>query len=510
MNAGRQQRLRANGVNVAIGRQRNVTDFAGCAGFAGALSLLLVLPACSALTATLPPPEPVAVPVAWSATVVNANLRPMLLKTWWTSFDDSLLADLIDRALQNNAGVNSAQAALRQARALRDVAAAALLPTLGASISAQHNTNGNESGTDTHSKNFRAGLDAGWELDIFGANRHALAAGDATAEAGEASLADVRVSIAAEVALGYISLRSAQARLGIAEANLASQTETLQITRWRFQAGLVTSLETEQARASVEQTRAQLPLLQIAIEQSRHALAVLAGQPPAALAVLLAGRGVIPQSRDQIPLDIPAETIRQRPDVRAAELRLAAAVARVSVARAARLPDFRLSGSIGANAITLGTLTNGASMVSAVLAAISMPLFDGGAGSAQVRVQQAATEQALQAYRTAILAALSDVENALVAMQGDRERLLGLQNAADAAAIAAELARQRFGSGLVDFQTVLETQRTQLSSQDNVATATAEYSADQVRLIKALGGGWRRADTQLAAHPSTEIRTAKP
>jgi len=285
--------------------------------------------------------------------------------------------------------VKSAHAALRQARALRDVSAAALWPAIDSSASAQHS----KSGSNSAANNFTVGLDASWELDIFGANRSALNASEATVLAGTASLGDVQVSIAAEVALGYITLRGTQTRLLIAHDNLASQHETLQITQWRLQAGLVSSLEVEQARTAVEQTRAQLPALQAGIEQTCHALAVLTGQPPAALSTVLTAAGPVPQADDDLALSIPAETLRQRPDVRAAEHQVTAALARVSQADATRLPNFTLSGSLGLNALTLGTLTQGASVVSALLAGVSTPVFDGGAASAEVRAQQAALDQ---------------------------------------------------------------------------------------------------------------------
>jgi outer membrane protein TolC len=201
--------------------------------------------------------------------------------------------------------------------------------------------------------------------------------------------------------------------------------------------------------------------------------------------------------------------------VRAAELQVAAALARVAQADAARLPSFKLGGSLGLSALTLGSLTSGASVVSALLASVSFPIFDGGASNAQVRAQQAAWDQAQLAYRSSVLAALKDVEDALVALQGDRERLLRLTNAAEAAGNAALLARQRFSSGLVDFQTVLETQRTQLSTRDSVASAGADISADHVRLYKALGGGWRPETSETAmapvdGHPESALRTSRP
>ena len=463
------------------------------AASAVAACLLVALSGCATLASQKSEPALVDVPAAWSATDVAADAGKASLIAWWTRFDDPLLARLVSEALQANASVASAQAALRQARALRDVASAALYPTLGSSASAQRSRGGTgASSTGGASTNnlFQAGLDANWELDIFGVNRSALNASDAVARASAASLGDVQVSIAAEVALAYIGLRSAQARLAIAEENLASQRETMQITRWRLQAGLVTALDVEQARALAEQTGALVPALQTSIAQTRHALAVLAGQPPAALADVLRASTPVPQARDDLALSVPAETLRQRADVRAAEFQVMAAAARVSQAEAARLPSFSIGGSLGLSALTLGTLTNGASVVSSILGSVTLPLFDGGALRAQVSAQQAALDQARQSWRAAILAALTDVEDALVALRGDRVRLTRLSDAAEAASNAAALARQQYASGLVDFQTVLETQRTQLNTQDSVASARADVGSDHVRLYKALGGGW--------------------
>jgi multidrug efflux system outer membrane protein len=447
---------------------------------------MLALYGCAPVAPQHAAPLAIDMPAAWSVDDVSARAGKSSLVKWWLRFDDPLLGSLVTQALAANTSVKSAQAALQQARALRDVAAAGLLPAVGSSASAQSST----SGGNSPSNNFQAGLDASWELDIFGANRNALNASDAAAKASAATLGDVQVSIAAEVALSYITLRTAQARLAIANDNLASQQETLQITQWRLQAGLVTSLEAEQARAAAEQTSAQLPALQTSIEQAGHALAVLIGQPPAALATVLAAASPVPQAADDLALSIPAETLRQRPDVRAAEHQVTAAVARVAQADAARAPNFKLGGSLGLSSLTLGSLTNSASVVSALLASVSMPVFDGGAARAQVRAQQAALDQARVAYESIVLTALKDVGDALVALRGDRERLLHLQQAAEAAGNAALLALQRYSSGLVDFQTVLETQRTQLSTQDSVASAGADLSADHVRLYKALGGGW--------------------
>jgi outer membrane protein TolC len=296
-------------------------------------------------------------------------------------------------------------------------------------------------------------------------------------------------------ALAMVDAPSDYAR--IENEKLASVTRT-QFTLWRQQAGLVTGLEAEQARAAVEQNRAQLPALRTSIVQTLHALTVLTGQPPAALPALLElrseQRGAVPQAREPLPPSIPAQTLRQRADVRAAEYQVAAALARVGQAQAQRRPSFAIGGSLGLSAATLGALGNGSAVLGSLLASVTLPVFDGGASRAQVRVQQAALAQARQSYRAAVLGALQQVEDALAALRGDRLRLARLRLAAAAAANAALLARQRYRSGLIDFQTVLDTQRTQYATLDGVVSATGDVSSGQVRLFRALGGGWPAAD----------------
>ncbi len=435
-----------------------------------------------------------------SPTNSKSELSQERLAQWWLYFNDPLLGTLIVDALKSNTSIVSAQAALQQARAQRDISAASLLPSLGSSLTAQRSKS--DSGSNN---NFKAGLDASWEIDVFGANRSALTASEATAKASAASLANVQVSVAAEVALNYISYRNAQARLAIAKNNLASQLDTNQITNWRLQAGLVTSLEAEQSRASVEQIRAQLPVLQTSMTQTGYAIAVLTGKTPTALASVLGTVAPIPQTSGDVALSFPAETLRQRPDVQASELQVTAASARVFQANAALLPSFNLGGSLGLSALTLGALTNGASLASSLLASISLPLFDGGAGRAQVQAQEAALEQARMAYKSTVLTALKEVEDALVALNGDRQRLTSLQAAAEAASNAALLATQRYTSGLIDFQTVLETQRAQLNTQDSVASTMADVSADYVRLYKTLGGGWQPDTHEAATAPAKNV-----
>lgn len=469
---------------------------------AGRAMLVTALPAMLLACGTLPvrdaalPQTPI--PSAWFslATPPPVPQPASSLALWWQRFGDEQLTALITRSLLANTDVRSAQAALQQARALRDVKSASLGPSLSAAASAQHS----QTGGNTAVNNFQAGFDASWEPDVFGGNRSALNAAEADARAAAASLASVQVSLAAEVAVTYMDLRGLQARLAIARTSLATQTETLQITRWRVQAGLASSLDEEQAIAASEQTRALIPTLQTSAAQDLSSLAVLAGLAPGALQDTLGLPAAVPQAAGDLALAFPADTLRQRPDVRAAEHRVSAALARVSQADAARYPGFQISGSLGLNALTLGSLGSSASVARALLASVSVPLFDGGALRAQVRAQEAALEQARVAYQAAVLTALKDVEDALVSLQGNRERLASLQTAADAAFNADLLARQRYTSGLIDFISVLETQRTLLATQDSVESTRASLSADHVRLYKALGGGWTPA-AETTSHP---------
>ena len=232
-------------------------------------ALLLGLTGCSTWTPPAQEPDQVEIPLQWSPASQTQSSATLPLTNWWERFDDPLLTRLVTQALQTNTSVRSAQTALQQARALRELSAAGLSPSLSASGSAQR---GKSDGTDTRNS-LQAGLDARWELDVFGARRSSVNASEADAQASQSSLADVQVSVAAEVALAYIQLRGQQAQAQIARNNLASQQETLQITDWRRQAGLTSSLELEQARTATEQTRAQLPTLQAGISQTPPSLA---------------------------------------------------------------------------------------------------------------------------------------------------------------------------------------------------------------------------------------------
>src|SRR3990167_9315328 len=324
-----------------------------------ALLSMLALVGCASLQ-TPSAPTSSATPTAWSASAATGEATS--LAGWWQRFGDPDLAPLIAQALLGQTDIAAAQARLRQARAQRSLAAAQLSPSVsgGGSVQANRSDGG-------HGESYRTGLDASWELDLWGAGAAGVQAAEATARASALTLAQARVAVGAEVAATLLELRGTQAREAIARRNLALQLQTLQIVQWRLEAGLVTQLDVEQARTSVEQTRAQLPALQGAAAQAMNALAVLTGQAPGALQARLAAPASLPDSPPMalpaappdLVLAIPAEVLRQRPDVQAAERRLAAAAARVNEADAARLPSLQLGGSIGLNALTLGSLASG-------------------------------------------------------------------------------------------------------------------------------------------------------
>jgi outer membrane protein, multidrug efflux system len=257
-----------------------------------------------------------------------------------------------------------------------------------------------------------------------------------------------------------------------------------------MQAGLASSLDVEQARANRDQTRAQIPALETSLAEAQHRIVVLLGLPPETIPERLSSSAPIPTLPDRVAIGIPADTLRQRPDIRAAERKLAAETARIGQAAAARYPNLRLTGSIGLEALTLGALGAGDALRHALLASIAGVVFDGGRLRQQVEIQSAIQEQALASYRTAVLTALEDVENALVSLAMSREREAALRSATDAARNAALLARDRYTSGLTDFQTLLNTERTVLTLEDSLASTQAQGAAALIQLYKALGGGW--------------------
>lgn len=466
--------------------------------------LLCTLLASCAVTGPLNHPDDrkltLAIPAAWS----QAGPSPSApddghLALWWQQLADPLLDQIMAQTLAGSPDLKSARAKLRQARASRDLVAAGAAPDIKASASAQRYRNGLATGADGASHSlFNAGLDAAWEPDIFGSVAYGVAGAQADVAAQSASLAATRVSLVAEVALNYVDLRTYQSRLAIARSNADSQADTLQIVTWRAQAGLASRLDVAQASTNLELTRAGIPSLEAGLAGAEHRLAILAGLPPASLHPQLAQVQPLPSVPEPMAEAIPADTLRRRPDVTAAEQSFIAETARVRQKQAARLPSFSLSGNFSWQAASLGAVGHGANLLRSLSAGVALPLFDGGRIRSAIDIQDAVQEQALVAYEKAVLTALEDVENALVAYAQGRQRLRARQAAASSAAQAASLARNLYQAGLADFQKVLDTERTRLSAEDSLASAQAEQLTAVIQLYKSLGGGWPADSAQAA------------
>ncbi|MBI4526045.1 MAG: efflux transporter outer membrane subunit [Deltaproteobacteria bacterium] len=453
----------------------------------------LALAGCSAVGADYVKPEMPA-PVEWSRSLrgglIAQTPEAQTLARWWTTLDDPDLSNLIERAVTGNLDLKKALARVREARARRGVAQAGLFPAIDTAGSASRSRSSEQSGAGQTRELYRLGFDATWEIDVFGRMRRSVEAAEGDLEASEADRDDVLVSLLAEVALNYVEARTLQTQLQVAEENLKAQMETLQLTEWRFEAGLVSRLDVEQAKANLENTRSQLPRLRSGIEEAKNRLAVLLGVFPGALEGQLSVRKPIPETFLEVAVGVPAEVLRRRPDVRRAERQLAAQTARVGIATADLYPRFTLPGSIGLEALSTNHLFSAGSRIASMSGSIAWTIFKGGAIRQNIEVQNALQEQALKQYETAILTALEDVENALVAYAEEQDRRQALSEATQAAQRAAELAHDQYASGLIDFQSVLDAERTQLSFQEQLVLSKGQVTSNLISLYKALGGGW--------------------
>jgi multidrug efflux system outer membrane protein len=429
------------------------------------------------------------VPPAYQGAVNAAPLPD--LSSWWTQFSDPAMTRLIETALSDNLDIAQGTARLRQAREALVQSRADGLPDLGASAGVGRNFDSD--GPDRSS--FSLGADASWQADLFGGIRRSVEASRADAAGAGFDLASIRTAIAAEVARNYVAARSTQASLAIARETLETQDENLEIAGFRVQAGLVSSLDEEQARGQRAQTAASIPSLEQSFAAAANRLAVLTGQAPGAVTAQLLTPAPIPLGPDGIAVGIPADTLRQRPDVRSAERSLAAATARIGVAEAQLFPALGISGNIGTSALSLGGLAD--VITGGLFAGLAQTLFDGGRRQSQVRAQEAAAEGALAGYRQTVLVALEDVENGLVALDAARRRQLELEISLDASTNAAILARSSYRAGLTDFQTLLDAERSLLSARDGLSRVRADQAQALIQLYLALGGGWQPLDPAL-------------
>lgn len=433
----------------------------------------------------------------------NSAADTNLLGRWWTVLDDPILSDLIERARAGNLDLRQAEARVREARAQRGIAKADLLPTVGASASASRTVASKQAGNGLTTDYYSTGFDASWELDLFGGKHRSLESATASWQAAEESLRDVQVSLLAEVALNYVEVCSYQELLSITESNVTAHTETCDLTRWRYKSGLTTQLDLDQARLSLEQVRAQVPFLKTGLDQAKYRLAVLLGQPPGALNQLLAEPRRIPVTPKEVAVGVPADLLRRRPDVRNAERQLAAQTAQIGVSKAELYPGFSLVGSLGLESLEYANLYTTSTRAAQGLAKAAWTLFDGGKIRQNIKVQTARQEQALSYYEATVLTALKDVENALVAYANEQTRRKSLVEAVQSGQSAFELARDQYSSGLVSFQTVLDTQQSLLLVQDQLASSEANVTSNLIRLYKALGGGWTPNNTVAALNQQT-------
>ena len=422
--------------------------------------------------------------------LAGSPLAPETLSQWWKVLNDPELESLERRAVQGNLELRQARARIREARALRGISKAGLFPVIDAGGSLTDYRSSENNGLGHEDRLYAVGFDAGWELDVFGGTRRAIEAAQAEIESSREGLHDVLVSLLAEVALNYVEARTYQARLAAMNGNIAVQQKTYELNFSLYHAGLIDELALKQSLYNVEHSRSRIPSLQTGLEAAKNRLAVLLGKKPGEVHPELAEKKSIPTIPPVLAVGIPAETLRHRPDIRQAERRLAAATARIGVATADLYPKFRLSGTIGLESISSGSLWEWASRSWNFGPGVSWNIFDAGAIRRNIEVQNARQEQALITYEATVLQAQEEVENALTAYAKEQQRRESLAKAAAAAKQAVRLAEDQYQAGLVDFNNVLVSQLSLLSVQDELAQSSGVVTANLIRLYKALGGGW--------------------
>ncbi|HVF95140.1 MAG TPA: efflux transporter outer membrane subunit [Sphingomonas sp.] len=432
---------------------------------------------------------------------VRAAQTPEDLTRWWAKFDDPVLGQLVELASATNTDIAQSVARLRQAREALVQSRSSLLPSLtgsagfnrsenlvGGTRNIQLSDGSITSVSSSGGSSFSLGLDAQYQLGLFGEVRRTVEASRAQYQASGFDYAATLISIQSEVARNYVLARAYQAQLANARASLAIQDDNLEIAGFRVQAGLVSSVDVEQARGQRAQTAATIPDSEQQYNAAVSRLGVLTGQAPGALKPLLAPVKPIPSGPPTVGVGIPADTLRQRPDVRAAERTLAAATAQIGVAKAALYPALAISGSIDTNAVSLGGI--GDAITGGLFAGLTQAIFNGGRLRAQVRSNEAAADAAFAAYKGTVLLALEDVETAIAALDAARQREVQFRIAFDAASASALLSRSQYRTGLTDFTTLNQQEISLLSAQNGLTQARSDQANALVALYAALGGGW--------------------
>lgn len=470
------------------------------AAFVGAL-LMLCIGCMVGPDFTSPQVQP---PGQWSElpqSGVAADLTEVI--DWWKLFKDDQLNSLIDRAVAANLDLKLAGSRIIEARALRGVTAASLYPNVDASAtysrlrssgtatSVVSGADGDEFVSAREKDLFEAGFDATWEVDIFGRLRRKVQAADADIAAAEWDRRDVLVVLLSEVARNYVELRGTQKRISILKENIELQRKSLELTRGRLEAGLGNELDVAQAEALLTTTESQVPALEAAVKAAIHRLGVLLALGPEALLPELTGETPIPPAPPLVPVGLPSDLLRRRPDIRKSEMQLAAATARVGVATADLFPTFSLTGFLGLQSANLEYFVRPDSFLWNVGPTIKWPVFDAGRIRANIQVQNAREQQALLTYQKTVLQSFEDVENALVAYAKEQQRRRSLMAAVDANRRSADISSALYAEGLVDFLNVLVSQRALSQSEDELVQSDQRVSTDLVALFKALGGGWQ-------------------
>ena len=447
----------------------------------------LTLAACAVGPRYHAPNEPPAALTAMPPTLATAEPGPA---DWWKSFGDPELDSLVGRALAANLDVRVAVDRVREARALFRDTQLDILPRVTTDASY---TRGREQvpGFTTRRVDLEQadlGFDARWEIDLFGRVRHEVAAARADAQAAQADLRDVQVTVAAEVARNYFELRGAQTRLAVAEANAGAQRDTLRLTEVRYELGRGDPVDVQSARARYSATEADIPQLRAQTALAAHRLAVLTGVRPGALDAELAAPAQAPAAPVAIAIGDASSFLRRRPDVQAAERRLAAETERTGVATADLFPRITVTGFVGFLSGDVGSLFAKNARAWSVSPTITWPGLDLGGARARLRAQEARGDERLAQYDQAVLRAVEDLQNALVSYRERQAQVASLADQVAASRRAAELAHIRYKEGHIDFLRVLDAERTRLEAEDGLAAAQTEANVDVVAVYKALGG----------------------
>ncbi len=447
-------------------------------------------------------------PTTW-LTAAEEQVEPggKVLAEWWTRLEDPLLNDLLQRAVASNHDLRIAVARVQEARALRRVAFSKHLPKIGASADTTRfrlSSNGvgvgsaaAEQGLVNQQDDFyQVGVDTTWELDLFGGLRRAVEGASARLEAAQEDRRGVLLSVLAEVATSYVELRGAERRLAVAEDNVRIQRATLNLVANKVKAGLARRLEVDRATALLETTRSAIPTLEAAKSTIAYRLAVLLGEPPGALSAELSTVRPVPLPPELIPLGLPSELLRRRPDVRAAERRLAAATADIGVAVAELYPRFLLTAAAGRESGSASDLFKAGSGSWLLQPSLRLPIFQRRI-RANIRATEARSDQALARYEQAVLLAVAETESALVRYTRQMQTRASLAEAVAASQRAVDQADVLYSRGLTDQLTVLDAQRVLNDVEDRLAVSDTALASGVVGLYKALGGGWQSFEPEV-------------